>query len=539
MLANSNDAARAPEHPVQTADALRLALIAWIAIVIVRNAWLSDDCFVTFRIVDNFTAGRGLTWNPGQRVQAFTHPAWFFLVSAAYALTHEIYYTVLALSLGVSLLGLWFGAKRLAWDAWSGWAALIALSFSRAYIDYSSSGLENPLTHLLLFTALLGFSPAASTGRLRSVVPDLALGLLVWNRLDLALLAAPPWLLLMWRRQRAELPRSRLFVHAAIAIGPVLLWWTFAIFYFGFALPNTAYAKLGVDVTVAERYAQGFFYLLTLIGTDPSSALLLLVGLSVGLGSRESSQRALACGVLLYLLYIGYIGGDFMAGRFFAAPLVIAAALVARMRMERGMGIALSALFALAGLSGPTPALFNDANAAGRLGGGNEIVRYRVVDERRFYYQDTGLLVADRLRPMPSGHLRDSGLALAGKRGKIVMQVGIRGFFAGAEAVLIDPIALTDPFLARLPAAPSKDGVWKAGHIKRTLPQGYRESVKAGNNQLTDPKLARLYSEMQLITTGPLWSSARFAAIWRLNTGQLSRLSHGSAAEDQSSPDLE
>ena len=62
-----------------------------------------DDAFITFRTVDNFINGYGLTWNTTERVQAYTNPLWMFLVSAVYFFTQEIFYTPLYLSIAVSV----------------------------------------------------------------------------------------------------------------------------------------------------------------------------------------------------------------------------------------------------------------------------------------------------------------------------------------------------------------------------------------------------------------------------------------------------
>ena len=57
------------------------------AVVVARSAWLMDDAFITFRTIDNFVHGYGLTWNTTERVQAYTNPLWMFLVSAFYFAT--------------------------------------------------------------------------------------------------------------------------------------------------------------------------------------------------------------------------------------------------------------------------------------------------------------------------------------------------------------------------------------------------------------------------------------------------------------------
>ena len=54
-------------------------LLALFTYVFIVNAWVGDDAYITFRTVDNFVNGYGLTWNTSERVQAYTHPLWMFL----------------------------------------------------------------------------------------------------------------------------------------------------------------------------------------------------------------------------------------------------------------------------------------------------------------------------------------------------------------------------------------------------------------------------------------------------------------------------
>jgi arabinofuranosyltransferase len=67
--------------------------LIWIVLLIlvlsIRRAWISDDAFITFRVIDNFINGYGLTWNPQERVQVYTHPLWMFLMLPLYAITRN------------------------------------------------------------------------------------------------------------------------------------------------------------------------------------------------------------------------------------------------------------------------------------------------------------------------------------------------------------------------------------------------------------------------------------------------------------------
>ncbi len=65
----------------------------------------------------------------------------------------------------------------------------------------------------------------------------------VTNRMDVALLYAPAILYAFYR------VRSFTAVGVVLlASTPFLLWEAFALFYYGFPFPNTAYAKLGTGI---------------------------------------------------------------------------------------------------------------------------------------------------------------------------------------------------------------------------------------------------------------------------------------------------
>jgi len=61
-----------------------IVVIGLFIIVLVNTAWLTDDSYITFRTVDNFFNGYGLTWNVSERVEAYSNPLWMFLVSIPY-----------------------------------------------------------------------------------------------------------------------------------------------------------------------------------------------------------------------------------------------------------------------------------------------------------------------------------------------------------------------------------------------------------------------------------------------------------------------
>src|SRR5437868_2600834 len=90
-------------RPGQDRRLVALVACTLVGAVALRTAWMADEAFITFRVADNFVHGLGLRWNVAERVQVYTHPAWLALVAVFYAVTHEAYFTVLALSIVLAI----------------------------------------------------------------------------------------------------------------------------------------------------------------------------------------------------------------------------------------------------------------------------------------------------------------------------------------------------------------------------------------------------------------------------------------------------
>jgi arabinofuranosyltransferase len=59
---------------------------------VLHYSWVTDDAFITFRYVINFVSGDGPVFNIGERVQGFTHPLWFMLLSLGGFLDLNLYF---------------------------------------------------------------------------------------------------------------------------------------------------------------------------------------------------------------------------------------------------------------------------------------------------------------------------------------------------------------------------------------------------------------------------------------------------------------
>lgn len=514
---------------------LKALFVALFAVVVLRCAWVADDAYITFRTIDNFANGYGLTWNVGERVQAYTHPLWMILVSAVHFYTNEFFFTSIALSAVFSVLAVCVLVFGIARSLPSGLLAVAVLTFSKAFVDYSTSGLENSLTHLALVLfcfVFLGYETDARTVLLLSLLASLA----VLNRMDAVLLFLPAltYSLLKFRRLKGLLWMT-------LGFSPFLAWEAFALLYYGFPFPNTAYAKLYTGLGRGELVGQGLYYLIDSINVDPLTLVATAIGLTVPFFIKDWRASSIAAGAMMSLVYVVSVGGDFMSGRFLAAPLLGGVVLLAicpfdasraaRHAKGRTTGASLSAglsaipalgVVALLGLAAPHPTVLSGADYGQDYWAQKvPIDRNGVSDERAFYYPVTGLLRAERDLPVPSP--RQVWVAEAqrvreeGPRVVVKNSVGFFGFSAGPSVHVIDELGLGDAFLARLPPAWKYD--WRIGHFFRVVPEGYQATVDSGQNRLADRNLAEYYNKLALITRGPLLERKRLVEILRMNLG--------------------
>jgi len=493
--------------------------IMFLGVVLLSNAWLCDDAYITFRTADNFVHGYGLRWNPVERVQVFTNPLWMFIISIFYFFTHEIYYTSIILSVGISLLTAGIFAYRIADSTSSSLLCLGMLLFSKAFIDYSTSGLENPLTHLLLVIFLLIFLDLKTNSRTLFLI-SLVASLGILNRMDTVLIYLPCLLYVFF-----EYRRLKGILVAGLGFLPFLLWEMFSLFCYGFPFPNTAYAKLNTGIPSSSLIVQGAYYFLDSLNADGVTLFIISAGILISLVKRKGRYLSLAAGILLYLFYVIKIGGDFMSGRFLTASFICSVILLSRFdrlfSWKVGYVGAWIILLVL-GFRTQYPPILSDATY-----GKDFHYRIKVVgvsDERAFYYQWTGLLTAKKGEQMPRGDWVDEGRNFREKGDVFIVKgtIGFFSFFAGHRVHVLDPWALADPLLARLHV--SSAGKSRIGHFIRDIPHGYIETLKTGRNSIKNKDLAAYYDKLTIVTRGELFSMERFREILNFNLGKYNHL---------------
>ena len=509
----------------------RWLLVALILVVVFRYAWVCDDAFITFRTIDNFLHGFGLRWNVAERVQTYTHPLWMMVMTLGAAVTGEYYWTSIFISTCLTGVTLYLLGIRLAATEASGALALLGCALSSTFVIFSTSGLENALSFLLIVFAIDDLTKGIGGDFRASLWGWLFVGLALANRMDLGVLVAPLLAvdgLLLWKRRG-----FRALLRASIGLTPFVAWEIFSLVYYGFPFPNTAYAKLNTGIPAAEMAMQGVLYLLDALQFDPVLPALIAAAIVVGM-RRGMAPRALLVGILLQVLYIIRVGGDFMSGRFLSPAFVAALVLVAQTPLKGNTPawLTMAALMAMLGLGAPRSPVFGEPGPPEGIDLQQESLQTLIrssgiADERGFYYGRAAVLSTERTLPMPKSVRSPTRRAknLRHREVREIPIIGAMGFTFGPDIHVLDPMALSDPLLARLPAF--YDPKWRVGHYMRTIPIGYEESLRNGDNRLSRSELRVYYDHLRSVTRDPLFSGTRWKHIWKFNTGQYDDLIKG------------
>ena len=223
--------------PTRVAAVVALACaVLWTAYVHFRAQALPyDDAYITYRYVDNVTAGKGLVYNAGERVFGCSTPLYLlWLVVLRWAMPSCPIPVLAVRANAVHFLAagaaVYWVIRKLTGSGPAAALGAIAFLMSREMLDISLGGMES-----FLFAALALFAVAALASD-RPVVFGLLASLATLTRPEGVLLAALG--LMVWRRS----PRSLARAAAAFAV-PLLGWVCFATAYFGTPVPHSIVAK--------------------------------------------------------------------------------------------------------------------------------------------------------------------------------------------------------------------------------------------------------------------------------------------------------
>lgn len=497
-------------------------ITAVFALYITLLSWQSDDAYHAYIMARHLVEGHGFVYNIGERVNASTCPLFTLIVAFGYLIFRNMFLVSLFICILFSTLAFYTAVNTFCKTRKQVLIAAFSLMLSSSFISFTSAGLENCLLFYLsaLFLKLYFGSERYNSKQLLGMA--LLISLIAMTRMDAVLLFVPGVLFaFLLNRDNISFVKAVLLGFAGLL--PFMLWELFSTFYYGFPFPNTAYAKLGTSFPESEYIVRGFDYFFVTLVCDSLTVVIPLFAILIAVFFKNRRYRFCVAGVVAYILYVFYIGGDFMLGRHYTVPLFVSVIALMwtvnngenlfKVSISRVWSRVLIVCFVISVISIPFA----------------RFVLYPigdVADERKFYFK-TNSLVANAYSYITAGKLviwnpvdRHSATLVVEEGITSSLEdivFGIDAYYY-SDTYLVDKYALSDPFLARLSGVWSPD--WRIGHVVRTPPTGYETTVRTGENVIQDENLREYYEIIKLITRGPLFDRDRIQAIIDINTGK-------------------
>ncbi len=476
--------------------------------VLLPNAWISDDAYISLRAAKNLLLGYGPTFNISERVQVFTHPLWMVPLTLSQALfPHHTAIAVMGFGIAFTLAAMIIFLRDIK-PIWLIALTTLLMLSSKAFIDFSTSGLENPLLYVLIVLFAHEY-----LGKQRVFRLALLASLAATTRADAALLFVPAFFPLIWGHWRER----AFWVDLAKGMLPLIIWELFSATYFGYLLPNTVYAKVNTGFPHSVLYLHGWYYLQNSFDIDKVTLPIIVLGMLAGLVERNMRKLLLSAGIILYFIALFGAGGDYMSGRFLAVPFVLSLYLVvswfqAWPKHQRRLLMPLAAILALVAVFTPASPIVHPLASTVNLSRDHIQDKHRIADEGRFWCPWNCLY---DLKNQSSNPYYQVGAEAQSQSFTVFPSIGLVGYMANPKTFIVDPLALADPLLSHLPAIPGS----RIGHFERTIPQGYLATLQTGRNVIADPCIRRLYDDIHPVVTGPLFTVQRFKKIVKVNLG--------------------
>ena len=484
-------------------------LLYFILLTLVHS-WIGEDFLITVRSILNFIHGFGPVYNIGERVQSYTHPLWFFLMSGVIALTKEIFYSAILVSVLFSFLAVLLMSKAHGFEKKPSYFTTFVLfiTFSSAFMDYTSSGLENPLGYFLFSGLVWCFY------KNHYFYLPLIAALLFLTRYDYVFMFVP---FLIFYLIQPKQWKGKL-VSFSISGFIVLSWLVFSLYYYGSLFPSTYYAKTVTDIheTIYIFKNALNYYKATMIRDFLTFLPFIFCFIFMRSRFLDKKDKFLIFSVIPYLLYILWIGGDFMEGRFFAIPFFLTAPVFIKCLFRSYktffvkpfrliicallMKMSYSFLFYR---SFPIVEFFIGAKTYWPM---NELEMF-TVDERAVFFEKP--FNFNEVTKQINESYEKWGHSKSFKSTFICGGLGITGLIMGKGGHVVDYCGLSDFFIATL--KPSYK--FYPGHYHRRLPLGYMSTIlsKGKVNYICDKNIREHWENVKEKTREP----PRLANLWK------------------------
>ena len=508
----------------------KIISVILFAIIITSLAWQSDDAYHAYVMAKNLVEGNGFVYNVGERATASSCPLFTLVIACGYFVFRNMFLVSLLICIAFSVIAYVIIINNFCKTVKHVLIAFFTLTGSLSFISYTTSGLENCMLFFLAALFLKYYFASERYNAKMMFILAILISLIAMTRMD-AVLMFVPMILYVYLKRRDGVSFGKAVLLGIAGLLPFIGWEVFSTIYYGFPFPNTAYVKLGTDIPQREYFVRGVQYFLASISFDPILIIVPLIAVIVIFLVKKSHYSFCILGVLLYMCYVCYIGGDFMVGRHYTVLFLISLVCLLRYMEDEDINEALrhrfeKAFIMIAALTIVFSYAIKPVTDQYLFGSGGS----QIADERGGYFQYTSLynnaisylrtgemVIRKAWNEIGIEELRDGGF----KSGLRAMVPGITMYY-NSDLYLNDLYALGDPFLSKLPAV--REDNWRIGHMWREAPVGYNETVLYGDNVIENESIREYYEVIRLVTRGPVWDRDRLKAVIDLNTGKYDHL---------------
>jgi hypothetical protein len=306
------------------------AAVALYVVLVALVHQHADDGYIALRYVQNLMDGHGLVYNAGERVEGYNCFLWLILVGAVSAVLPAVPMHLVAEGIGIAagiatlILTAVVAQKRYGLSGW--WAVVPALLMAghSGFIAWTTGGLETTLFAGMILAGAALYLRWLETGRSPLAAP-VFMGIATLTRPDavpvfLAIVSHAAFVTLRQHGLRGALLLCARWGAAYAAV--ILPWFLWRYNYYGWLLPNTAYAKVGTGMA---QYRRGVEYIVDYV-RDYQLAFMLLPAVVAFLVRRDQRSWVLAWMLGAHLAFVVVVGGDGLGfERFlvYSAPLMM------------------------------------------------------------------------------------------------------------------------------------------------------------------------------------------------------------------------
>jgi len=310
--------------------ARRIALAApavpfFLGILVVLE-FVKDDAYISFRYAHNLVVGKGLVFNPGERLEGFTNFLWVFILAPFEALGWDLFQVCEFIGTGLGIVCLVVTARMTQWvngerkDYSHLWGAFW-LATSSSFTLWAKSGLEQPLASLLpiagaflLWRARDRFAHRPDDEQRKSLekkylYAGLIMGAGCMTRPELHLLAVLVGLPLVWDAIRARTITRAQWLYVVGILAVTVPCHSFRYLYYGTIVPNTFYVKTGTGSMV---WREGIRTLHDMFTFNDTGLLVVLAPLAFANRRRIVEKVTMSLIAISFMVYYVKVGVDEM-----------------------------------------------------------------------------------------------------------------------------------------------------------------------------------------------------------------------------------